>query len=50
MILDLILDWKKILLEVLTKVGAIGNNWSGEIRISISDGGIRWIDITERKK
>jgi len=43
-------NWKKILIEVLTKIGIVGNNWSGEIVISINHGGVSWISKKETIK
>jgi len=40
-------DWKKILIEVLTKLAIIKPDFTGKVELNINEGGITCVNKTE---
>lgn len=43
-------DWKKVLAEVLKRLGLIPENWTGEITIGMTNGGVTFVRKSETIK
>ena len=44
------IEWKKILAEILVKLGLLPEKFTGKIEIELAEGGVRYLEKRERLK
>jgi hypothetical protein len=44
------IEWKKILAEILVKLGLLPEKFTGKIEIEFAEGGVRYLEKRERLK